>query len=183
MLNSLRDRIAERPKTRRFYLATTLFILVIGLLLAIALRAESFVENFALNLLTEIVGAVIVISLLEGRISKASDEMAKEIKVNKKRWGNVFEAWERGEIPESKVIECEQWVSWYKWIHRGDMTGWAELFEAVRYGEGLSRRLRSAVEWELEKVRKQAYETGMFSDEEEEIERQMQALLSYASEE
>jgi len=177
MFSRIRDWISGRPKTRRFYSSAMLFMAVLAFLLIVALRAESFVENFALNLFTEIIGALIVIYLLEGRIGHALGEMRTETKSAKNALNNLLQAWERGEIPESMVVESNQWVSWHKWIHQGDVTGWAELIEAVRNGPGLSARIRSAIEWELSRVRKQAYEAGGLSAREYERDEKLQALL------
>ena len=128
-------------------------------------------------MLTEIIGAIVVIYLLEGRIGRAYEEMGKEVKVLKTTWDNALHAWERGEIPERKIVESQQWASWYKWIHQGDATGWAELIEQARYGNGLADRLRSAAEWELERLQRRAYESGGYSEEEEKMEENLQVLL------
>lgn len=157
-------------------------MLAVSLLAVIALRAGNFIENFSLNLLTELIGALIVLYLIEGRIARASEDMKTEARLANKTLNSMLQAWERGEVPESKVIESNQWVSWHKWIYKEDITGWAELLEAARHGTGLSEHIRSVIEWELGKVRQRAYEAGGFSTKDEELEAKLQALLHPSSE-
>lgn len=177
MFKSLRDWIRERPKTLRFYFTVVLFVLALGSLLAIALRAAGFIESFALNMLTEIIGALVVIYMLEGHMRRASEEMKKEMEVLKRTLGAALQAWDRGEIPLGKVREVAQWKSWNKWIQLKDETGWHELLEAVCYGDGLTPFMRSVVKMELEKVRMRVSRTGTQSDEERKYEKRLQDLL------
>ena len=187
MFRRLRNWLRERPKTLKFYLTLIPVVVLLGSLLVIALRATDFAENLALNAFTEILGAFVVMFLLENRIRKASEEMDKEresLRMLKQTLDGALQAWDRNKISRRKVIEAGQWVCWHRWIHYGDITGWRELLEEVRYGEGLTPHVRSAVEWELDKIRRKAYEEeGLLADEEEGLEQRLQDLLDPPSEE
>lgn len=178
MFKRLRDWIRERPKTLRFCLTVVLFVLALGFLLAIALRTPDFIESFALNFLTEIIGALVVVYLLEGYVRRVSEEMEKELVVLKRSLDAALQAWDRGEIPIEKVREVAQWRCWNKWVQLEDEAGWHELQEAVRFGDGLTSFVRSVVEMELERVQSQVSKTGSQSVEEKEYEKRLQALLT-----
>lgn len=60
-------------------------------------------------------------------------------------------ALDRGEITREEVVELEQLYSLAKWILRGDVTGWYELYEQVQFGDGLRRKVRSLIKRELER--------------------------------
>lgn len=173
--------IKQRAQTIRFYSTVFIVLLFIGILASFSFSASDFTKNFALNLLTELIGALVVIYLLEGYLNRTSEEMQKEQKVLRKSWDEDLLALDREEISWNKAKQSNQWLSWYKWTQRGDKTGWYELWEDVRYGDGLSPRVRWATEWELERVRKKAYQVGVFSSREEELEENLQALLEQSA--
>jgi len=64
----------------RFLLASISVVAVIGLVSFFAYKAENFWINFSLNLLTEIIGAILVAAYLKTNISKGFADLTKEIK-------------------------------------------------------------------------------------------------------
>jgi hypothetical protein len=64
---------------------------------------------------------------------------------------DVLLALDRGDISLSKAEELQQVCSLAKWL-RGDTTGWYELWEEVRFGDGLRPAVRSALEAELGRI-------------------------------
>jgi len=83
-----------------------------------------------------------------------------------------------GRISEDEYVAAQQWHSWKKWVQEGNELGWHELWEHSRCVEGLAPIVRSAVEMELERVKRQALERKEQSSEEKEYERRLQLLLS-----
>jgi hypothetical protein len=64
---------------------------------------------------------------------------------------DVLVALDRGEIDQSMVEEMQQACSLAKWL-QGDTTGWYELWEEVRFGDGLRPAVHSALEAELGRI-------------------------------
>ncbi len=78
---------------------------------------------------------------------------------------------DHGTISLDQVKEIEQTLSLAKWMLQGDDTGRCELQEEVRFGDGLRPRIRTLVDWELQRVRQEHYRNGEYQD-------QLQSLLS-----
>jgi Predicted ABC-type exoprotein transport system, permease component len=191
MLKRLRDWIRERPKTLRFCLTVVLFVLVLGTLLAIAVRTADFVENLALNMVSEIAGAFVVIYLLEGYMRRAREEMEKELESHVRRAREGIEkelevlrrtlddalvALDRGEIERNEVEAFQQLHSLNKWL-RGDDVGWYELQEMVEFAGGLSPAAHRAVKMELRRIQQETRETGGQTKEQREREQRLRSLL------
>ncbi len=80
-------------------------------------------------------------------------------------------ALDRGEITREEVVELEQLYSLAKWILKGDVTGWYELYEQVQFGDGLRGKVRSLIERELEHIQE--------ADMEDDVKlRRLQLLIS-----
>lgn len=64
----------------RFLLVIILALALVGLIIFLAIKADNFLVNFSLNLLTEIIGAVLIAIYLKSNISKGFVELTAEIK-------------------------------------------------------------------------------------------------------
>lgn len=91
--------------------------------------------------------------------------------------------WSRGEIPQGKLIESQQWHSWQKWTHEKDETGWLELRENVSAPDGLVPAVRTAIELELSRLRRKTSKSGSITAREKEYEQRLQTLLHASSKE
>ena len=164
MFKRLRDWIRERPSTVRFCLTVAFFVFALGSLLVIALRAENFVENLALNMVSEIIGALVIIYLLEGYMRRASGEMEKELeelRVLRTRLNDVLLALDHDQIDQSVAEKVQQVHALEKWM-QGDVTGLYELCEMVRFAGDLHPTVRSTLKAELPHLQ-QEYPAGSLS--------------------
>jgi hypothetical protein len=93
----------------------------------------------------------------------------------------ALQAWDKGDISQDELIEAQQLHSWRKWIQRKDETGFRELLEDVRSGDGLVASMRSLVEEELAKVRERT-ERERPSSGDELYEQRLQLLLPDSTE-
>jgi exonuclease VII small subunit len=87
-------------------------------------------------------------------------------------------AFEQGRISRDQAREIEQTLSLIKWIQQGDLTGWYELLEEVRFGDGLCLGMRSIVERELWRAQQERYRTGGRPSRNGNYKKQLQSLLS-----
>lgn len=82
-------------------------------------------------------------------------------------------ALDRGEIDEGEAEAITQSFALGKWL-QGDTTGWYELWEQVRFGDGLHPVVRSAIKRELGQVQQGAPRSGIRPGYEE----RLRSLLS-----
>jgi hypothetical protein len=76
-------------------------------------------------------------------------------------------------------VEEMQGLSLAKWIEEGDVTGWYELREEVRFGGGLHPRVRSVVEWLWQARKKFGAEPRHIRNSD--YKKQLESLLSYST--
>lgn len=76
-------------------------------------------------------------------------------------------------MSRGRLAEAQQWYSWYKWINKGDNTGWQEL---KTYGE-LVPTVREAIIVEIERLMKKYHENKL-SDGENLHLQQMRELIN-----
>ena len=152
------------------------------LLLVYASSAAEFCKNLALNFSTELIGAIIVFFLLERYINRLIKEKRIEKltpEFLKNQFENVINQIDVDQDSIAHANEILQCYSWYKWMHKGNNTGYQELqSHAEDPDRGLSNRVMNAILWELERIRKEAYETGtLLSSNDSNLESQLMDLL------
>lgn len=89
-----------------------------------------------------------------------------------------LQSWEDGEITREKIIETQQWHSWHKWVNGKKTTGWTELFEIARFGDGLVPIVKAAIQVELENVKRKLISKTTPSDDENEYKKRLCNLLN-----
>jgi len=87
-------------------------------------------------------------------------------------------AFEQDAIGRDQAREIEQTLSLGKWIQQDDLTGWHELLEEVRFGDGLRPGVRSIVERELQRAQRERHRTGGRPSRNGKYEKQLHSLLS-----
>jgi hypothetical protein len=88
-------------------------------------------------------------------------------------------AFEQDAIGRDQAREIEQTLSLSKWIQQDDLTGWYELLEEVRFGDGLRPGVRAIVERELQRMQRERHRAGGRSSRVGEYEKQLRSLLPH----
>lgn len=119
--------------------------------------------------------------LLSQTISEAAmiqNQSEIELRQAQEALDEALVAFEEDTISQDQAREIEQTLSLIKWIQQGDITGWYELWEEVRFGDGLRPGVRSIVEGELWQVQQERHRTGGRPSRNGQYEEQLQSLLS-----
>lgn len=149
---------------RAITLMAVCFLLFVPLPIMILLRVD---RSFTLGeFVVRYISHLLVSVVLLGIIGYTGKRLIGDESLN-----DMLLAYDQDEISEVTVKEVEQAESLKKWIKQGDIIGWYELQEEVRYGGGLRPRARLVVERELWEVQHQRRSNGKF-------EKQLQSLLS-----
>ena len=125
--------------------AHSVFLLLAMIILAfVATRLSSKIRFLLVQVPTDL--------LANKKISLESELIQSQKILNK-----AMEAWDEGEITTIHLKEIEQTISLVKWLIKGDETGWLELEEEVLHGDGLSPKVRSIIEQEVERVQQKEH--------------------------
>jgi hypothetical protein len=167
------QRIMYKSKLRQRKITTTatLFALSVILVLTsiilfrdISLSGIESAFRYVRELLLSIV-AVVLIGYIWRKI------------VNNHPLDDMLLALDQGEISEVMLKEMEQTQSFDKW-QQGDITGWHELNEEARFGDGLCPRTRSRIEYERRRVEQERQDRKKRQVKNGTYERQLNDLLA-----
>ncbi|MBN1121795.1 MAG: hypothetical protein JXJ17_12005 [Anaerolineae bacterium] len=78
-MGKLKDFIARRKASFRFYSLIGGFLFLIVVIFVISLQSKDYVQNLSLNLFTELIGAVLIAWLLDTLIGRANRDRHLEI--------------------------------------------------------------------------------------------------------
>jgi hypothetical protein len=173
--------IESRYHSVVYYLVIMISVLAVFILLIYSSEGNEFWQNLSLNIATELIGSILVIIVIERLFQQLinSKEIEKVADFLKLQFEEAIDGVEHDGNSLTKAIEVLQCYSWYKWIHRGDQTGFLELVAQVEDPtRGIVPRVKTAILWELERIRKEGYESGtLISKRDSSLEVQLIRLL------